>query len=1558
MFSNRRSHYQFMAGIGVFLLTMCMLSFKVRAEEKIVMNTTQNYIGGESSIASLIKEECVNDLQGVKSIKLDIANSEVHYHCPKCGGPSSATQTTVTVYGYTIGDESEEELAKYTVSGADGKIPRTASNLFTLSNEIRSKYLYLKIVASFSGTYSDRCGCNEKNSGFYSNGTGYVKATANLYDSPVIQYNGDLSNKSMIEGISDYIGDIAAYFPGGAESFDWQYYDGGKWNSLVKGKDEYTTVSYGKLQLSDKKGGTDFGKSNSVKLINPQIVASGIKFRVVLKAMSGAEDSISSEAVISVKSRDISGIQSVVYAGKYGEAGEKIRLEDVYTFVNFNNGQIMDMSRLCSSDDRVKYFGFIKIDSKYKDKTDDFIISGLTKNEITYSEVGQGSESLKIENGSNRFFIKITYYGTVSKNVYGVVSVEGKDAVPPSFNENVNLYESDGLTLYTGNDYEISDADATRKLRIIGTIADSYNNSDISWAYTLTDTKLSSAEIKIPVFRKGNQIDITAGVNGTYTLYAEDLAGNKTSKIIKVRAYDENNPVLSVNLKGNGSGNIHNGYKIEAVGSDAEKLASKAYLYKRFNTRREAEAYNPALAAESDFIYENIKNVTQKGFYLVAVRDAVGKVAFEIIEIPKVGEVIDTVRPEIFVSPVAIKDLSGEMSEWNIRILDNYLIKNYSIQNESGEALLNQNHSHGSECTESGCTLAYHFVPENTGRYLVTASDYAGNTTSVYITATIRSIESIEITGLADTLSVNSQISLEELVKGNRVLLKMSDGTTDIYKEKTGLKLECRDKNGKIADKVVIGYGENRITFTLSVKPSSGDERKYEYSKTIIGEDNVAPLPGRLESRYSDGWNGTLTNNLNNQVTLLAKDFTDDGSLTDKLIITWYRDDTEIQKKSAGDKGDILGPFSGEDCNGTYRYTVTDENGNFCNSTSVKVIDCWDTTPPTGEIRLMPEGVTNDSKARYKQIQIINAEDNRGLAEKPFSFKGDVEASYGIIGSVVAGENAEYDVYLKDMVGNTAFLGNLKLTGIDSVAPTINKNEMTNTDDGKVELHIDATDTDSEGNDKSSLLEYSLDGQNYQSSPDFTVSESGVYTIYVRDDTGNITKTCTDYADTEKPCVSARQDESGAGVIIVEASDNAGLSRIIMEGPDGLREILQVYDGLASDTVTKEIGRTGNYRIIAFDMAGNTEETTIEISFIRTACNPSILSGLDITPKGWTSGDVTVIAQLSDTTNLSSNPFRWNGSVSTARPYVVISENGKASVEIYDKYGNMITSDSVTVSNIDRTAPVLDELKQSEDKNHLIINVSDAGSGVAQITVSGGPYTVETGAVTLNGENSPEEIQITLPTNGTYTVRAYDIAGNSSQRQLTVSGVTTDIPKVIKEEVVVTEEKVITRDRVITETIRVPEPVLVPVPTVEYVTQYKYLKEKGLDTSTLLKGDTEYISKTDTISDKTTETKETVVNEKSDAQNSEYGFAGEITEDGTYIAPDGYEYFNRVDPNLKKDHPFKYWFRKNAETIAAVACILVIILLITCIIMGIMLIRDYLSENKDKQTIKRISKNK
>lgn len=154
---------------------------------------------------------------------------------------------------------------------------------------------------------------------------------------------------------------------------------------------------------------------------------------------------------------------------------------------------------------------------------------------------------------------------------------------------------------------------------------------------------------------------------------------------------------------------------------------------------------------------------------------------------------------------------------------------------------------------------------------------------------------------------------------------------------------------------------------------------------------------------------------------------------------------------------------------------------------------------------------------------------------------------------------------------------------------------------------------------------------------------------------------------------------------------------------------------------------------------------------------------------GWTNKtvDVKVNVSISDSSfSVSSITFNGEGSSGSE----TVSENGTYTFTVNGNNGQSV-SESVTVSNIDKTAPTVSLSKSTdawtEEGVTISASASDDLSGVAGISFNGGEY---------GGGTSWH-----VSSNGTYSVTVKDNAGNSSGASITVSNIGKD-PAVLEEE--------------------------------------------------------------------------------------------------------------------------------------------------------------------------------
>jgi len=146
----------------------------------------------------------------------------------------------------------------------------------------------------------------------------------------------------------------------------------------------------------------------------------------------------------------------------------------------------------------------------------------------------------------------------------------------------------------------------------------------------------------------------------------------------------------------------------------------------------------------------------------------------------------------------------------------------------------------------------------------------------------------------------------------------------------------------------------------------------------------------------------------------------------------------------------------------------------------------------------------------------------------------------------------------------------------------------------------------------------------------------------------------------------------------------------------------------------------------------------------------------------WTNSDVTVSVSVSvtdPTFSVTSVSFSGGGSGTSA----TVSSNGTYSFTVNGSNGQSVT-ESVTVSNIDKSAPSLSLSKSpdswTEEGVTVSASASDDLSGVAGFSFNGGGY----------GSSSSWHVS----SNGTYSVSVRDNAGNESSSSITISNIGKD----------------------------------------------------------------------------------------------------------------------------------------------------------------------------------------
>ena len=326
---------------------------------------------------------------------------------------------------------------------------------------------------------------------------------------------------------------------------------------------------------------------------------------------------------------------------------------------------------------------------------------------------------------------------------------------------------------------------------------------------------------------------------------------------------------------------------------------------------------------------------------------------------------------------------------------------------------------------------------------------------------------------------------------------------------------------------------------------------------------------------------------------------------------------------------------------------------------------------------------------------------------------------------------------------------------------------------------------------------YKWTGQtDFGTSNEFVVSENGTYTVTIKDTFGNeieSTDYVVDHIDKVDPAIYVTVNDRGNAVNITATDSTSKVQKITIQGGTYTNEttIKDAGGSLAISTLITSwsipVSNT-TYTVKAYDNAGNTKAYNLVVEDATTDNEELSAEGLKAhivqSPTGWANTDVVLTLALSNTGDLAENPYSWDDGATWSRTRThTVSANGDYKVKVKDRYGNVIESDTYTVSNIDKTAPVGDVRYKDETKNTAIFSLEDnppegetAVSGIDKLTLC----TTTNGLMTetviydeLDSEVALREVEWPVPQTGDYSFKIYDNAGNTRVMDVTFDGAIT-----------------------------------------------------------------------------------------------------------------------------------------------------------------------------------------
>ncbi len=309
------------------------------------------------------------------------------------------------------------------------------------------------------------------------------------------------------------------------------------------------------------------------------------------------------------------------------------------------------------------------------------------------------------------------------------------------------------------------------------------------------------------------------------------------------------------------------------------------------------------------------------------------------------------------------------------------------------------------------------------------------------------------------------------------------------------------------------------------------------------------------------------------------------------------------------------------------------------------------------------------------------------------------------------------------------------------------------------------------------------------------------YRVKSRDSAGSLatssdaTLTTTAAADTTAPAVSITAPAnnaivSGTVTASANASDNVGVASVQfqLDGANlGSLDTTSPYS--VSWTTTTAGNGSHTLRAIARDAAGNSTTSanvTVTVSNSTPDTTPPTVTISAPANNATVSGAVTVSANASDNAGVASVQFLLDGgnlgSLDAASPYSVswnttTASNGSHTLQAIakDAAGNSTTSAAATVTvnnaSADTTPPsvptALAATAQSSSQIHLTWSASTDNVGVTGYRIYRGGAQVGTSFSTSYTDNG-----LTPGTPYSYTVAAYDAAGNASVQSASASATT------------------------------------------------------------------------------------------------------------------------------------------------------------------------------------------
>ncbi len=884
---------------------------------------------------------------------------------------------------------------------------------------------------------------------------------------------------------------------------------------------------------------------------------------------------------------------------------------------------------------------------------------------------------------------------------------------------NKKSYESNGSVviavkdiygnIYTADSYSIRNIDKTlpsisTELNANGNkVTITVSDEELSKLHKITVTPKDGEEVTIHDYSGTNTgsdaVEYLVPANGEYTFKVYDKAGNIASDSRTITgAITDNTELTPENI----AARIIKSPLLWTNGDVTLKLA--------LNSTAGLAEVPYKWTGQTEYCENNEFVVSQNGKYRVTVKDSFGNQ----IESDEVTvDNIDKVAPGLDFhlndnSNALLITATDELSNVQKITVEGGTYTNETTIKDAGGSLL---------CSALATQWS---VPVSNTTYTFRAYDNAGNVKEIEVEVGVSTTDNEDLT----------PVNLQKLITQNPSGWTNGDVTLTLALTNTAE----LDENPYSWNNGT-SWSTSRIA-TVTKNGSYKVQVKDHYGNVIISDPytvaNIDKKDPSVDIQYKDDKKNTVVFSMSDAVTEESEGMSGIDKLTLCTVVDGNTTETVIYEELKNEAETATAEWAIPQ-KGDYVFKLYDRAGNsIVKDVTFNEAIAYNDELDRETLALRVSKAPSDWTRGNVKLQ-LTLNDTSNLAEKPFKW-GVLSRDLGFEGteqfiylteftadnSVVATDNGQYFVIVKDKFGNETRSDYVRVSNIDR------------------ETY----------------------GYGAGVNPEASISENGTVTLKLTD---------------RDPLPILDSDCSG-----YKNNCESGLAKVTVQGETFAEEtvIKEFAEHPLDATASFRAPAIGTYTIRSYDVAGNVFDWDVYVDHAITdneeLNDPDVLFSKirsDAEGKLWVAAPVRLTLDLSSFDGLAPNAFKWSiqNDYSNAN-YVDVYDNADYAVTVKDIYNNENTSSPYTVSNIDNVDPVL-SLRTSEDGTQLIYEASDGESGVSRIVWSGGALESLTPIKTWQEPQSEVNGSVAFPNNGIYTVTVYDAVGNSAAMSIQIEGI-------------------------------------------------------------------------------------------------------------------------------------------------------------------------------------------